>query len=426
MDAFFPPGPQKHFIAGNVPQFKQNPFRFLTDCPREYGELVHFRFGPAHAYLVNNPRDAHYVLVEAPERFTKHPNYLKTLNSIMGHDLFAPKDEMRKHTRPQTAYDPRWLCDFADQIVGALDLLGWCPGDTPSLPTHLLSMTARMTAQVLFERHEVPAGLRDGVAYSAPLEERRCESPLVPSWANRERWRTRPALTAALTELTTDRRCGMYARLLYTDASTAVDEMLTLYHAGSQTAAHTLSWALSLLAAHPEIDEELAHEIDTVLNGRAPSADDLPALTYTSMVIRETLRLYPPVWIIKRQATREVQIGSYYVPMGSTLFVSPYALHHHPKHFFDPEAFLPQRFAPGYERRLNHHSYMPFGAGARAAMEESFVVTVCTLLLAGMRARWRFEKLTAPHIEACAMTIKPTPFSLRVQPVTSSNVRSAD
>ncbi len=74
MDTFFPPGPQKQFIAGNAPQFTNNPFSFLTESARAYGELVHFRFGPAHAYLINHPREAHYVLTEAPERFTDQPN----------------------------------------------------------------------------------------------------------------------------------------------------------------------------------------------------------------------------------------------------------------------------------------------------------------------------------------------------------------
>jgi cytochrome P450 len=416
MDAFFPPGPQKHFIAGDAPQFANNPFRFLTESPMQYGELVHFRFGPAHAYLVNNPRHAHYVLIEAPERFTARPNYLKTLNSAMGHDLFAPKDTLGRHTRQQIGYHPGWLCDYADEIAGALSLLGWCPGDAANVPAQLKALTTRVTARLLFGRDDVPAGLRDGIAYSPVLAERRWGSPLLPSWipvgANRGRYGALAALHDAVNNLRADPGGGIFARLIDAAGANAIDEMLILFYAGSEIVANTLAWALHLLAGAPEIEAELLPEI-AALRGRLPAAADLPSLPNVEMVIRETLRLYPPVWVITRQASREAQIGSYFVPSGSAVFVSPYAIHHNPKQFIDTESFLPQRFAPGYERRLNRYSYMPFGAGTRAQMEESFVVAVSTLLLAGILGRWRFEPLTTPQIDA-GLTLAPTPFTMRV------------
>lgn len=422
MDAFFPPGPQKHFIAGNAPQFANDPFRFLTESPRQYGELVHFRFGPTHAYLVNNPRQAHYVLVEAPERFTDRPNYLKTLNSAMGHDLFPPKDQLGRNQRPQLGYDPRWLCDFAEQIASAITMLDWQPGAIPDVPAALKAMTARMTARLLFERDELPAELSQGIPYSRPMADRRFESPLLPAWlpvgANRHRAAARAALDKQIAALRADQRCGLFARLLYAAEGQAVDEMLLLSYAGSEIVANTLAWALRLLATHPEEAAELRQEIMTVLNGRLPAAPDLAHLPYTEMVIRETLRLYPPVWVITRQATREAQIGNYYVPAGSAVFVSPYALHHNPKQFINSGSFYPGRFAPGYERRFNRYSYMPFGAGARAQMEESFVVTVSTLLLAVIAGRYDLEAGAPPEIKP-GLTLAPTPFTLRV--ATSSN-----
>ncbi len=419
MDAFFPPGPQKHFIAGDAPLFANNPFRALTESPLQYGELVHFRFGPTHAYLVNNPRDAHYVLIEAPERFTDRPNYFKTLNSAMGHDLFSPKDQLGRQVRTKAAYDPRWLYDFADQIASAVNVLGWCPDDTVSLPTHLKNMTARMTAQLLFERAEAPAGLREGVRFSQALADRRFGSPLIPAWlpiaGRRGSSSTRTALRDAIADLVADRRCGLFERLHYVNPAQAVDEMLILFHAGSEIVANTLAWALHLLATNPEIETELLQEITTVLGGRLPHAADLERLPFTEMVIRETLRLYPPVWVITRQATREAQIGKYFVPSGSALFVCPYALHHNPRLFTNAETFMPQRLSAGFEKRINRYSYMPFGAGVRASLEESFVTTVSTLLLAGIVGRWQLESITAPELEIDrGMTLRPTPFSMRV------------
>ncbi|MBE2269568.1 MAG: cytochrome P450 [Anaerolinea sp.] len=424
MDAFFPPGPQKHFVAGNAHQFTPNPFAFVTESARTFGELVHFRFGPAHAYLINHPREAHYVLCEAPERFTDRPNWFKTLNSGMGHDLFTPRETARRHACVKTAYDPRWLPEYADQIADAALMLGWSPDDTPYLPTHLKAMTTRMIARLLFDQASIPTGLSEGIGFTRPFDERMFHSPLIPTWLPISTRRGRPgalaglnaAVSALIAHHQQEERCGIFARLLYVapTVEAAVDEMLTLFYAGSEIVANTLAWALYLLATNPDQAAELRAELHTLLAGEPPTSADLPYLSVTETVIRETLRLYPPVWLIRRQATRETQIGRFYVPSGSTLYVSPYAIHHNPRQFIDPEAFLPQRFASGYERRINPFSYLPFGAGARASMEESFVVTLSTLLLAAIAGRWEFTAARpAPQIEA-GLTLKPSSFRLSV------------
>jgi cytochrome P450 len=117
------------------------------------------------------------------------------------------------------------------------------------------------------------------------------------------------------------------------------DEAITLFLAGHDTTANTLTWAWYLLSQHPGAAEKLHQELATVLGGRAPTYDDLPRLRYTEMVIQEALRLYPPAWIISRQAVEDITIYGYPVKKDQLVFISPYSLHHNPRWFPEPERY---------------------------------------------------------------------------------------
>ena len=125
------------------------------------------------------------------------------------------------------------------------------------------------------------------------------------------------------------------------------DEIMTIFIAGHETTALTLTWAFTLLARAPDVERKLHSELDTVLNGRLPSLADLPDLPYTEMVIKETLRLYPIAWLILRQATADLRVGPYRIPKGHQIWISPYTMHRHPHYFSAPEKFEPERFGPG-------------------------------------------------------------------------------
>jgi cytochrome P450 len=119
-----------------------------------------------------------------------------------------------------------------------------------------------------------------------------------------------------------------------------------------------------------------------------PTADDIPNLPYTAMVLRETLRLYPPAWLVSRQAKSEVRVANYYLPSGSSVFVSPYIIHRNRRYFTTPDAFIPERFAEGFDRRMPRSAYMPFGAGQRATAEQALALHEATLMLATIASRF--------------------------------------
>ena len=169
------------------------------------------------------------------------------------------------------------------------------------------------------------------------------------------------------------------------------DELMTLFGAGHETTAVALTWTWYLLSRHPEVKAKLDEELDRVLAGRPPSVSDLPRLPYTEMVIREALRLYPPVPGFAREPVEEVTIAGYEVPKRSLIVISPHVLHHDPRFFSDPERFDPERFAPAWEERIPRYAYLPFGGGPRVCIGNGFAMMEARLILATVARRHKLS-----------------------------------
>ena len=188
------------------------------------------------------------------------------------------------------------------------------------------------------------------------------------------------------------------------------DEAMTLFLAGHETTALTLSWTWYLLAQHPEAEEKLAAEWAAVLGGRLPTPDDLPRLTYTEHVIQEAMRVYPPVYLIGREPLADVELGGFRVRKGTTVFFSQWVSHRDPRYFDDPEAFRPERWADGLARRLPKYAYYPFGGGPRVCLGNTFAMMEAVLLLATIGRRWRFTLESEPKVTPWpTITLKPRP-----------------
>ena len=186
------------------------------------------------------------------------------------------------------------------------------------------------------------------------------------------------------------------------------DEVITLLLAGHETNALALSWAWYLLSRHPEVEARLLEELREVLGDRAPTVDDVPRLRYAGMVIRESMRLYPPAWGLSREAIEECEIGGYRVPAGTQLFIVLWVLHRDPRYFEDPETFYPERWEDGSAGRIPRYAYLPFGAGPRLCIGSSFAMTEAILLLATMAKRFRLELASErPVIPQPSVTLRP-------------------
>jgi cytochrome P450 len=186
------------------------------------------------------------------------------------------------------------------------------------------------------------------------------------------------------------------------------DEVMTFFAGGFETSATVLSWALHLVSSHPDVLRALQAEVDDVLDGRAPTADDLGRLRYTMMVIEETLRLYPVAWIFARQNTEADEFCGYLIPPRSLLFVSPYVTHRLPSHWPEPERFDPGRFDPAAPRDRARFAYLPFGGGPRKCIGDVFALTEMQIVLALVAQRFTpVQASGVPVVPRAMATLRP-------------------
>lgn len=176
------------------------------------------------------------------------------------------------------------------------------------------------------------------------------------------------------------------------------DEVMTLFVAGHETTANALTWALYLLARHPDAAERLAAEARAVLAGRAPTLDDLPALPYALQVFKEAMRLYPPAYMVGREATADVVVAGARVPKGATVLVSIWGLHRRADFFPDPERFDPDRFDPEREAALPKGAYLPFADGPRVCVGNHFALVEGQVVLAHLAQHLRFSARPGPLV----------------------------
>jgi cytochrome P450 len=186
------------------------------------------------------------------------------------------------------------------------------------------------------------------------------------------------------------------------------DEAVTLVLAGHETTALTLSWTFALLSRHPEAAKRLGAELDQALGDRPPTVADLPRLRYAEHVVMESMRLYPPAYVIGREALADCEIGGWPVPAGTTLFTVPWVMHSDPRWFDDPEAFRPERWVDGLAERLPRFAYFPFGGGPRLCVGNRFAMMEAVLILAAVARRFHVE-LEPDHMPSPFPTITLRP-----------------
>jgi len=186
------------------------------------------------------------------------------------------------------------------------------------------------------------------------------------------------------------------------------DEVMTLFLAGHETTALSLTYTFLLLSRNPDSARELEAELDQVLGPRAPTLEDLPKLTFLHGVVLESMRLYPPAWSIGREATTDCTIGGYDVPKGGQVWIVQWAMHRDPKYFPDPEKFDPHRWLDGLEKKLPKFAYFPFGGGPRICIGNTFAIMEAELVLATVLQKFRIKVLDQWNVPVLpTITLRP-------------------
>jgi len=192
------------------------------------------------------------------------------------------------------------------------------------------------------------------------------------------------------------------------------DEAMTIFLAGHETTANALTWTWYLLSQNPEAEAHLQTELRAVLSGRSPSVEDLPQLNYTERVLAESMRLYPPAWIIGRKALEDVEMHSYLIPAGSLVLMSQYVMHRDPRYYPEPDRFYPSRWSAEAKAARPKFSYFPFGGGPRVCLGEPFAWMEGVLVVATLSQRWRMQLVPGHPVEPQPLiTLRPK-FGMRM------------
>jgi cytochrome P450 len=409
--------------------------QFLVNVSRTYGDIAHFRIRPfLHAYLLNNPDYIRYVLVDAPEKFHKGPAFKKVTAKALGTGLLTAEGNFHRRQRKlvQPAFHYARIASYASVMVDHTTRMldGWQPDETRDVHREMMKLTLGIVSKTLFDADVSSTADAIGEAITIGLHatEERVRSPFsLPEWLptgkNKERRQAGALIDNTIMGIIAERRASgedkgdlLSMLLLAADEDDGDqmtnrqvrDEAITLFIAGHETTANALTWTWYLLSQHPEVEAKLIDELDRALAGRAPSVDDLAQLPYTDMVIKESMRLYPPAWIIAREAIEPVTIGGYAVSRGSIIMMSPYITQRDPRYFEEPESFRPERFAPELEKTIPRYAYFPFGGGPRICIGQSFAMMEARLLLATIAQRYRLS-LVPDHQVAVepVVTLRP-------------------
>jgi cytochrome P450 len=401
-------------VIGKLLDFLRDPLAFTAECVR-LGPIVEVRLPGPPTYVVSGPALMEEVLVAQSRSFIKD-KFTRDLSAVIGFGLLTSDGELWRSRRriAQPAFSRGRIQAHAETMVAATEqrTADWRDGEARDAHDEMARVAIDIAARTLFgaevgdDADRLSHAL--GVLMRRFADWRYDHLPLftrLPIEANRRVRRAQEDLDGIIHRLIAGRRTDpggrddLLAMLLaardedgapLSDAALR-DEVMILFIAGHETSANALAWTWMLLAQHPAVEEKLLAEVDCVLGDRAPTADDVPKLPYTAQVLHESMRLYPPSWALGREAVEEVDLNGYRLPRGSQVIIPQWALQRDPRYFERPGSFEPERWSGDLARRLPKGVFIPFGAGPRACIGNSFAVMETVLVLATIARRFRLR-----------------------------------
>lgn len=430
-DSARPPGPRGLPLVGALPWFTGRPLEFLPAVARRYGDAATIPLPRGRAlFLFSAPSAVGHVLVEHADGFTSREVNLPSM-PFLGDGLLnidgEPHRTQRALVQPHLQRRPLEAC-AADMVALAEERASaWRPGAIVDLAAEMRRLALEVAARTLLHGG---AGLAAGDLARdfsrLAVQRRRGLIPLpaldLPFTAHGKAQRARRRVEARVQGLLAARRAAgrgpgdVLDALLAAEAAGRIsaaqvrDHTVTLLAAGHETTASALAFALHLLGRHPAAAARVASELRAVLGHRAPGPADLPRLPYLDAVVRETLRLYPPAWIVGRRAAADYALLGYRFAAGSFCVLSQWVVHRRPDLWPRAREFVPERWLPeGRQGRpASPYAYFPFGAGPRSCVGMGFALQEAKLVLAVVLRRWRVQPLGAgePALTA-AVTLRP-------------------
>jgi cytochrome P450 len=420
----FPPGFQRNLLWFALRRFRPaNPIFLFQHLVDEYGDIAHYKIGWNHILFLNHPDYIREILVVQNDNFIKERTVQRT-KMLLGEGMITAEGAKHRTQRQvaQPAFHRQRIPEYANtmvrEAVSARD--SWRDGQERNIAIDMMHLTLNIVASTLFAtdlRGEVDE-LADSINRIMGLYNFLVLLPAA-EWLVH----VRPPGLAAFVRARKRIDEVVYRmieahRRQHSDSGSLLDMMLaaapehtpeseqslrdqviTIFLAGYETVANSLSWTWYLLSQNPDCERRFHEEIDRELQGRTPTFDDIPRLRYVEMVMAESMRLYPPAWAMGRYAQKDFRLGDYFLPAKTTVLMSQFIMHRDARYFPDPLRFDPERFTPEAKARRTKFTYFPFGAGFRQCIGESFAWMEGVLLLATLGQKWKMKLVPGHKVE---------------------------
>ncbi len=425
-------GPAGYPFIGHLLAFLSDKLGFLSRCAATYGEVIKLKIGEL-TFLINNPEDIKHILIVNPDNYFKSPRMTSAGGKrLSGAGLLTSVGaaHLKQRRMMQPVFYRKTVENFSKIVTEGIEqmLAQWANRSELDLSLEMMGLVQRNIVRSVMGSDvdgDMPT-LLEAITIRRLYMEHVFFSPL-PEWVPSPiGWRYRSAMQRIDTlvyraiharRMRPRDAVDMLSLLLlakYDDGTGMTDqqvrdEAVTLFITGYETMGEALTWTSYLLSQHPDIEAKFLAEVDDVLGGRMPGAEDLPNLPYTGMILAESLRLFPPTWIFVRIVQHEDTLPSgATIPAGSKMYLCPYVMHRHPRYFPDPERFDPERFTEAAKKGRPQFAYFPFGGGARVCIGEHFAKMEGILVLASIAQRFRLSLVPGQTVvPEPKMTLRP-------------------
>jgi len=420
-----PPGPRGLPLFGVALQVRRDPLNLLLRLAREYGDVVRLPVMGQQRILLNRPDFIQQMLLIQHAKFHKSDLTKQAVGPMLGQGLLISEGEFWRRQRrfAQPAFHRSRVNEYAPAMIGVAQkhIERWRDGETRDVASEMMAIALEVAVQTLFgtalsgEAEHVGRATAFLMRYS--LGRARAPFRLPRRWPtpkNKRATREFDFLDSLVYRIIEERReqrdaaqrtdlLSLLMAALDEDGTQMTpkqlrDEAMTLFIAGHETTALLLAWTWYLLAKNPNVEAALHQELRGALGGAAPSLPDLPRLPYLHAVMKETLRLYPPAYLMARTSIAPVTIGGYEFGAGSTFISSQWVTHRDARYFDEPEAYRPERWLDGLESRLPSGAYYPFGDGPRRCIGQGFAMLEAALVSACVAQRFQFRLLPGEEV----------------------------
>ena len=429
----YPPGPSGHFLLGSLKDFSKDILGFLSKCARDYGSFSSFRLGYRRVYLLCDPDDIQAVLDTDHALFHKHSFFWQHVQAIFGKGLLTSEGDHWAHQRHilQPAFQGATIAAYGAKMVQLTEMMlnRWPDEGTKDIHQDMMELTAHIMHETLLgSRGNLPAQ-EIGELMNSVTDEiaKRFRRPFfypdwIPTPGNLRYGKAVRKLDAFINGVIDDKNANVggngdivhFLLQAHDPLGNSLsrqqirDEIITFFLAGHETTALALSWTWYLLSQHPKVEAKVLEELEVALGGNSPTYQDLKRLPYCEKVLKESLRLYPPAYVLGREPVQPYQLRGYTLPPGSTILICQWVVHRDPQFFTNPDAFEPERWTDQFEKALPEFAYYPFGGGPRFCIGKYFAMTEAKLLLATIAQRFHLDLVpNHPVAPLTSVTLRP-------------------